>query len=173
MVHGVWSDPEGSWENTGFKQSLECHGFWVATVDYKEHNAKTFDPYAEPEIGNPAIAALKSRILEVLDRCNKQHISVSKVDIIAHSMGGLIARGLCQQNGYKAKENYMKGQIRRLITIGTPHFGAGLAGILYRQKDNWYSNKQQDNKDTFTALWNSNYGKDSDYKRILITRAYN
>ena len=155
LVHGVWSDPEGSWENTGFKQSLECHGFWVATVDYKEHNAKTFDPYAEPEIGNPAIAALKSRILEVLDRCNKQHISVSKVDIIAHSMGGLIARGLCQQNGYKAKENYMKGQIRRLITIGSPHFGAGLAGILYRQKDNWYSSK-----DKFIALWNSNYEKD-------------
>ena len=86
------------------------------------------------------------------------------MDIVAHSMGGLIARGLCQQNGYKAKENYMKGQIRRLITIGTPHFGAGLAGILYRLKDNWYSYKQQDNKDTFTALWNSNYGKDSGYR---------
>jgi triacylglycerol esterase/lipase EstA (alpha/beta hydrolase family) len=167
LVHGVWSDEESSWENTVFKQSLEGHGFWVATVDYKEHNAKTFDPCAEPEIGNPAIAALKSRILEVLDRYNKQHISVSKVDIIAHSMGGLIARGLCQQNGYKAKENYMEGQIRRLITIGSPHFGAGLAGILYRQKDNWYSNK--DNKDT---LWNSNYGKDSDYRSLQLKDIY-
>ena len=80
-------------------------------------------------------------------------------------MGGLIARGLCQQNGYKAKENYMKGQIRRLITIGTPHFGAGLAGILYRLKDNWYSYMQQDNKDTFTALWNLITEK------ILVTRS--
>lgn len=63
-------------------------------VNYKAHNAKTFDPYAEPKIGNPAIAALNSKILAVLDRYNKQHISVSQVDIIAHSMGGLIARGL-------------------------------------------------------------------------------
>lgn len=118
-------------------------------------------PPAEPEIGNQAIAALKSMILEVLDRYNKQHISVSQV--VAHSMGGLVARGLCQQKGYKANENYMKGQIRRLITIGSPHFGASLAGILYRQKDNWYSNK--DNKDT---LWNSNYGKDSDYTSLQL-----
>jgi len=170
LVHGVWSDEEGSWEDTGFKQFLEGHGFWVATVDYREHNAKTFDPCAEPEIGNPAIAALKSRILEVLDRYNKQqHISASQVDIIAHSMGGLIARGLCQQNGYKAKENYMKGQIRRMITIGSPHFGAGLAGILYRLKDNWYSYNEP-----FIALWNSIYEKekDSKYKRLQLKNIY-
>jgi pimeloyl-ACP methyl ester carboxylesterase len=170
LVHGVWSDEEGSWEETGFKQFLEGHGFWVATVDYREHNAKTFDPCAEPEIGNPAIAALKSRILEVLARYNKQQrVSASQVDIIAHSMGGLIARGLCQQNGYKAKENYMRGQIRRLITIGSPHFGAGLAGILYRLKDNWYSYNE-----SFIALWNSIYEKekDSKYKRLQLKDIY-
>jgi triacylglycerol esterase/lipase EstA (alpha/beta hydrolase family) len=172
LVHGVWNNPYSSWENTGFKQFLQRHGFWVSTVDYVKHNAETFDPNAEPKIGNQAIAALKSRIQEVLEGYNKKYISSSQVDIVAHSMGGLIARGLCQQNGYKAKENYMKGQIRRLITIGTPHFGAGLAGILYRQKDNWYSNKQQDNKDTFTALWNSNYGKDSDYKSLQLKDIY-
>ena len=111
------------------------------------------------------------RIQEVLEGHNKKYISASQVDIVAHSMGGLIARGLCQQNGYKAKENYMKGQIRRLITIGIPHFGAGLSGILYRQKDNW-SYKQQDDKDTITALWNSNYGKDSVYKTLQLKEIY-
>ena len=35
LVHGVWSDEEGSWEDTGFKQFLEGHGFWVATIDYR------------------------------------------------------------------------------------------------------------------------------------------
>jgi hypothetical protein len=82
-------------------------------------------------------------------------------------MGGLIARGLCQQNDYKAKENYMEGQIRRLITIGSPHFGAGLAGILYRLKDNWYSYKKDIQH---TALWNSNYGKD--YKSLQLKDIY-
>jgi pimeloyl-ACP methyl ester carboxylesterase len=172
LVHGVWSNPDESWEDTDFKKFLQGHGFCVSMVDYEEHNAKTFDPNAEPKIGNQAIAALKSSIQKVLEEHNKKYISAYQVDIIAHSMGGLIARGLCQQNGYKTKENYMKGQLRRLITIGTPHFGAGLAGILYQQKDNWYSYKQQDNKDPFTALWNSNYKKDSGYKTFQLKDIY-
>ena len=176
LVHGIWNNPKISWENTGFKQFLKGHGFWVATVNYKEHNAKTFDPGhpAEPEIGNPAIAALKSTIVTVLNKYNKQHISASQVDIVAHSMGGLIARGLCQQNGYKAKENYMKGQIHRLITIGSPHFGGGLAGILYRLKDNWYSYKPDGTFMTFmetAALWNS-YGIDPNYRSSQLKDIY-
>ena len=39
----------------GFKRFLEGRGFCVMMVDYKEYNAKTFDPCAEPEIGNPAM----------------------------------------------------------------------------------------------------------------------
>ncbi len=172
LVHGVWSSPYWSWEVTGFKEFLERHGFCASTVDYEDYNDKTFDPNAEPKIGNQAIAELKSSIQKVLEEYNKKNISASQVDIVAHSMGGLIARGLCQQNGYKAIENYMKGQIRRLITIGTPHFGAGLSGRLFGQKDNWYSFKQQDNKDTFTAPWNSNYGKDFDYETLQLKEIY-
>jgi hypothetical protein len=55
-----------------------------------------------------------------------------------------------------------------LITIGTPHFGAGLAGILYRQKDNWYSYKDIQH----AALWNSNYEKDSDYRSLQLKDIY-
>lgn len=172
LVHGVWSNSVISWEGTGFKQFLQRHGFWVSMVDYFKHSAESFDPNAKPKIGNQAISALRSRIQEVLEECNEKYISASQVDIVAHSMGGLIARGLCQQNGYKAKENYMKGQIRRLITIGTPHFGAGLSGILFQQKDNWYSYKQLENKDAFIALWNSNYEKVSGYGRLQLKDIY-
>ena len=172
LVHGVWSYPYESWKITGFKDFLERHGFCVSMVDYQDYNDKTFNPNAEPKIGNQAIAALKSSIQKLLKEYHKKNISASQVDIVAHSMGGLIARGLCQQNGYKAIENYMKGQIRRLITIGTPHFGAGLSGRLFGQRDNWYSYKQQDNIVTFTALWNSNYDKDSDYKTLQLKHIY-
>ena len=53
-------------------------------------------------------------------------------------MGGLMARGFVQQPDYKGKENYMKGSIHRLITIGTPHFGGPLSEFLYDHSDDWY-----------------------------------
>jgi hypothetical protein len=53
-------------------------------------------------------------------------------------MGGLMARGFVQQPDYKGKENYMKGSIHRLITIGTPHFGGHLSKFLYEHRDDWY-----------------------------------
>jgi hypothetical protein len=65
-------------------------------------------------------------------------IAASQVDIVAHSMGGLMARGFVQQPDYKGKENYMKGSIHRLITIGTPHFGGHLSKFLYEHSDDWY-----------------------------------
>jgi hypothetical protein len=50
-------------------------------------------------------------------------------------MGGLMARGYTQQSYYKNENNYMKGYIHRLITIGTPHYGAPLSTILHNSSD--------------------------------------
>ena len=61
LVHGVWSTPSRAWEETNFKQSLEANGFQVSMVDYTEHNAKTFDPYAEREIGNQSYSCHSNR----------------------------------------------------------------------------------------------------------------
>jgi pimeloyl-ACP methyl ester carboxylesterase len=138
LVHGVWTNSDDSWEKTNFKKALECDGFEVSTVDYRHHNAKTFDPYADEKTGNHGIAALKQKIYKVLEGYHNLSIAASQVDVVAHSIGGLIARGFTQQPDYREKDNYMKGFIHRLITIGTPHFGADLAGILYKHKDNWY-----------------------------------
>ena len=102
-----------------------------------------------------------------MNEYNNQLISAFQVDIVAHSLGGLIARGLCQQSGYKGKDTYMKGLIRRLITIGSPHFGADLAGILYRLKDDWYCYNK-----TFTAGWNSHFDKDPKYKSLQLKEIY-
>jgi hypothetical protein len=49
-----------------------------------------------------------------------------------------MARGFVQQSDYKRKENYMKGSIHRLITIGTPHLGGPLSKFLYDHRDDRY-----------------------------------
>jgi triacylglycerol esterase/lipase EstA (alpha/beta hydrolase family) len=60
------------------------------------------------------------------------------VDIIAHSIGGLMAREFVQQSDYKGKENYLNGSIHRLITLGTPHFEGSLSKFLYDCRDYWF-----------------------------------
>ncbi len=47
----------------------------------------------------------------------RPYVRTDKVDIIAHSMGGLVSRAYIQGNGYR-------NNARRLITLGTPHLGA-------------------------------------------------
>jgi len=48
-------------------------------------------------------------------------------DIVAHSMGGLIARYWAVEPDYLADGNFNKGYIHKLITLGTPHFGSPLS----------------------------------------------
>ena len=56
--------------------------------------------------------------------------TVPQVDLIGHSMGGLIARCYlagCREDG--AFVPPVPKRVRKLITIGTPHFGADLGGF--------------------------------------------
>ncbi len=107
-------------------------------ADYREHNAETFDPYSIPSIGNYGIDSIRNSVSEILDSYRNDGIAASQVDIVGHSLGGLIARGFAQQPGYIDEDNYFQGYIHRLITIGTPHYGAHLADILFDYRNNWY-----------------------------------
>ncbi|WP_263377201.1 esterase/lipase family protein [Granulicella aggregans] len=56
-----------------------------------------------------------------------------KADIIAHSMGGLIARNwTLARKRYYSDDSYGKGRIHKLITLGTPHYGSPFASLAVR-----------------------------------------
>jgi pimeloyl-ACP methyl ester carboxylesterase len=137
LIHGIWMNSDNTWIETNFVNSLTNHGFYYAFADYEEHNSETFDP-CDKVFGNYGIDSIRNTVHNILKEYRYFSIAASQVDIIAHSMGGLMARGFVQQPDYKGKENYMKGSIHRLITIGTPHFGAPLSKILYDRRDFWY-----------------------------------
>jgi hypothetical protein len=102
------------------------------------HNSETFDPCDNKVFGNYGINSIKNTIHKTLEEYHYFSVAASQVDIIAHSMGGLVARGFVQQPDYRGKENYMKGSIHRLITIGTPHFEVPLLKFVYDHSDDWY-----------------------------------
>ncbi len=128
---------DNTWVTTSFVDNLTKDGFYYAFADYEEHNSETFDP-CDKVFGNYGIDSIRNEVRKILGEYDYFLIATSQVDIIAHSMDGLMARGFVQQPDYKGKENYMKGSIHRLITIGTPHIGGPLSKFLYEHIEDWY-----------------------------------
>ena len=143
LVHGIWANSYNTWIQTNFANELTNKGFIYAFADYGEHNSETFDPYAvkimdDKPFGNYGIDSIRNTIKCILNVYHNFSIAASQVDIVAHSMGGLMARGFVQQSDYLKQDNFMKGSIHRLITIGTPHLGGPLSKFLYDHRDDWY-----------------------------------
>jgi len=76
---------------------------------------------------------------------NPGNIPVADVqaDIVAHSMGGLIARAMVLQPGFIRDNNFGQGTIHKVITVDTPHLGSQLASQLLAQQENGGCFQQQ------------------------------
>lgn len=133
LVHGMWSDPE-VWKTGGFVDYLyNAQLLAPFLADYAQHNAETFNPEnAESVYG---ITAVLSKIKEALEAYRNNKIAVTQVDVVGHSLGGLMARSFSQQPTFKFKTNYYQGSIHKLITLGTPHRGSPLGPELYRNRN--------------------------------------
>lgn len=60
----------------------------------------------------------------------ERNLAAAQADVLAHSMGGLIARTLTGLPEYLDRGTFGKGVVHKLITIGTPHRGTPLANML-------------------------------------------
>jgi hypothetical protein len=88
----------------------------------KGYTVEVFD-YDDSQYASVAALDLKSKIMKM-----KQKYNVSKIDIIAHSFGGLVARTYIEEQG---GEN----NINHLIMVMTPNHGTGLADYLTGMKN--------------------------------------
>jgi hypothetical protein len=97
--------------------------FHVYRIDYSPHNGDTVD-FIERGALDQLTQYISSRF--------KKDFSVAAIqsDVVAHSMGGLVARDMALDPRFSAAENFNQGFIHKLITIGTPHNGSQLATRL-------------------------------------------
>ena len=82
---------------------------------------------------NPMFLTLSA----VLDNYISKGIVCTKADIVAHGMGGLMARKFLAESGKDESDgnnwtvhSYKQGMVRRVITIATPHKGTPWANFM-------------------------------------------
>jgi len=112
LVHGL-NEPGGIWD--GLVPALAERGYTAAVFEYA---------------GRSGVAALADGLAASLRQL--RGLGVLEVDLVCHSMGGLVARDVLTRPGLYAGAPRGHGalpDVRRLILVGTPNLGAPLAPL--------------------------------------------
>lgn len=119
LMHGLWGD-EGSFKSA-FRRSWTFSNLIVERGDYKATNSAPF---------GASTASVRVAIQAAISRLRGKGYAVNRVDLVGHSMGGLVSRAYLQEPDYRRPENLGEGDVHRFITLGTPHFGSNFANLL-------------------------------------------
>ncbi len=96
----------------------------TAAAFLRQHGVRAFSPNVVPYNTVEARSIMwKNRIERVMDLCK-----TDRVNLVAHSMGGLDARYLISEMG-------MHNSVNCLVTVSTPHRGSYLADYIQSQPE--------------------------------------
>lgn len=124
FVHGLWSNPD-TWQ---FALARDDRFPVRELADYESFSASRFATNAGAPFKHIQIA---------LEKLRQQEIAATQVDLIGHSMGGLLGRIWAASGGSSRDNNYNSGDIRKLFTLDTPHTGSPLANLLIAIRENF------------------------------------
>jgi triacylglycerol lipase len=104
----------------GFDEILQVEYFYRVRRDYQNNCVKVFTPSVNP------VTYIHKRAEELAPQIDRilARTKAEKVNIIAHSMGGLDARYLISSLGYGDR-------IASVTTIGTPHRGTPVPEMIW------------------------------------------
>ncbi|MDP3830481.1 MAG: hypothetical protein Q8Q47_04375, partial [Ignavibacteriaceae bacterium] len=120
MVHGLWSN-DGEFTEMENRLKLKYYPDEILRrANYQITNDASFSE-------NKNVIPLEINYL--IQKAINADYSSGKVDIIAHSMGGILARYYIQN---KSQFNF-KNNINRLVTLNTPHSGSQGANLLLKE----------------------------------------
>lgn len=137
LVHGL-DEPGDIWDDLA--PTLSEAGLVVARFNYRDDQ--------DPALSADALAAAMRGL--------KKDLGVRRVDLVCHSMGGLVARDVLTREAYYAADGSAHGgfpDVGRLIMIGTPNHGSPLAplrvlGEVREQFVRWF-----DSEATGSGVW--------------------
>ncbi|UOG77424.1 hypothetical protein MTX78_23600 (plasmid) [Hymenobacter tibetensis] len=115
LVHGLWSTGEEAF--LGLRTKLVEDGLYESPEQIR------YADYPADQSFAANASRFKSHVSASLQNYSNQKISVSKVDLVGHSMGGLLSRQYIQGPDYRQDVN-------RLITLNTPHSGSPIPNFI-------------------------------------------
>jgi subtilisin family serine protease len=153
LVHGLWSD-HCTWldeekQPTAFIKRPESEEGW-RRIDSKfsYDQPRSVDCNRKPDATdrlktttsfarNLNFESLRVRIHNLIGAAQKKGLATTRVDIVAHSMGGLLSKRWMNEAGnqepeanYRNWRNFQKGDTHKLITLHTPHLGSQIANLF-------------------------------------------
>ena len=136
-----------------------CRSLWV--FRYYDLNDRKFTTYGKALV----------RLIDFIRELAVMQDGVKpKVNIIAHSMGGLLVREAVQRS-YPDKNLLAEDYINKIVTLGTPHQGITFQvlkdwiGIEAAEEIEHFNPKFQDHKENQASFWN--FGNYFPVKRLL------
>jgi pimeloyl-ACP methyl ester carboxylesterase len=129
FIHGLWGDKD-SLKST--KSYLANHSPWnedtglLLRIEYPKN--LRFD-------AAPISAIVADGVEALLASADTKRIVVGRVDVVGHSMGGLVVRHYSDLSLYRAPRDRGQGQFHALTTLDTPQLGSALARFLLNHKD--------------------------------------
>ena len=114
FIHGLWSNGASF---DGLQNYLLATGMYAYESEVQEANYPSDRYFAQNE---PIVESQKNGLL---CWCRSENISVGKIDVVAHSMGGILTRLYTTSGRYS-------NDINKIITCNTPHSGAQTANVL-------------------------------------------
>ncbi len=150
LVHGLWGDSDSL---SSVQQYLDGQAPWNLTlISYVQPiQYDITQPFDGPE---PA-TVLNSEITNLLTQLRDRHVVAGRVDIVAHSMGGLVVRHLAGTATYRSALNRNQGAYHTVVTIDTPELGSALAPFLLA---NWNGTLSAPGDSTPYAIWSAACG---------------
>lgn len=119
VFHGLWSKADDAFG--GFKSNMlsRIPDLQITGPDY---------PNAQHLAENRFV--VRDAIDSARERFRAKGYAVARVDVYAHSMGGVLTRAWTQDSSFTRAENFYAGDIHRFVPIDSPLHGAYLADAL-------------------------------------------
>lgn len=127
FIHGLWGDRDSL---AAVKSFLTSKVPWSRDPAYlRAIEYPKFLPFDAGGFQAPA-TILRQSILDVFHDLDGKGIVAGRVDVVAHSMGGLVSRHYASLPTYRSPRNRFTGDIHTIVTLNTPQLGSALGTYL-------------------------------------------